>query len=94
MTEPKSVEGRASELSLARPHTSTPGAFSRFILVEIEPGLDRSRYVGIWCAVKQIPGVHSLTDLTAVSQSTLDAILFNPPAPTPEPEPVRQAVLL
>lgn len=28
VTEPKSVEERASELSLARPHTPTPGAFS------------------------------------------------------------------
>lgn len=67
---------------------------SRFILVEIEPELPQYRRRGIWCAVKQIPGVHSLTDLTAVSQNTLDAILFNPPAPTPEPEPVRQAALL
>lgn len=67
---------------------------SRFVLVEIEPGLDRSRYVGIWCRIRQTPGVYSLTDLTAISQSTLDMILFRPPTPAPEPEPVRQAALL
>jgi hypothetical protein len=56
---------------------------SRFVLVEIEPGLDRSRHTGIWCAVRLIPGVRSLTDISAISAETLNAILWNPPAVVP-----------
>jgi hypothetical protein len=59
---------------------------SRFVLVEIEPGLDRSRHTGIWCAVRLIPGVRSLTDMGAISPETLTAMLFHPePAPAGAP---------
>ena len=60
---------------------------TRFVLVELEGELDRSRYVGIWCAVKQIPGVHAVCDLEAISAETLTAILLKP-----EPEPVVERI--
>lgn len=52
-------------------------------MVELEGGLDRSRCVGIWHAVRLIPGVHMVCDMEAVSAETLTTILLQP-----EPEPV------
>lgn len=56
---------------------------SRHILVELEGGLDQSRFVGIWHALRLIPGVHAVCDLEAISAETLTSILLKP-----EPEPV------
>ncbi len=69
---------------------------TRFLLVEIDAALDRSRRVGIWCAVKQIPGVAMLCDLEAVSRETLETILFKPEPTVPVvlPERAEQAALL
>lgn len=54
---------------------------TRFLLIELDPALDRSRRVGIWCRVKQIPGVQTIVDLEACSQETLDTILMTLPVP-------------
>lgn len=52
-----------------------------FLLVELEPGLDVSRSNGIVHGIRvTFPGVVSVTDLTAVTQATLDAILMKPTA--------------
>lgn len=56
---------------------------TRFLVIELESGLHSSREVGIFHAVRQVPGVVSVTDLSAISQTTLDVVLFKPP-----PEPV------
>lgn len=61
-------------------------------MVELEPGLDRSRHVGIWCRIRQTPGVVSITDLEAVSQSTLDTILLTV-APVEVVVPAKQEAL-
>lgn len=62
-------------------------------MLELEGNLDHSREVGIWCAAKHIPGVHSVTDLSAVSQQTLDVVLFRPPPePLVVPEPVVEQI--
>ena len=53
---------------------------SRFWLVELEPDLP-SHYTtetGVWCSIHQISGVKSITDLSAISQATLDVILLKP----------------
>jgi hypothetical protein len=62
--------------------TAEPG---RFLLVQLEAGLHRSRHVGIWHNVMGLPGVESVTDLAATTQETLDVILMHPDlAPMPK----------
>ncbi len=56
---------------------------TRFLLVELEGGLDRSRRVGIECALKQIPGVRMVCDLEAISAETLGVILLAPEPSAP-----------
>jgi hypothetical protein len=57
----------------------------RFLLVQLEAGLHRSRHVGIWHNVMGLPGVESVTDLSATTQATLDVILMRP-----EPVPAKK----
>jgi hypothetical protein len=45
------------------------------LVVRLEEGLDRSRVMGIWYAIRLIPGVHSVVDLEAISRETLDSLL-------------------
>lgn len=52
---------------------------SRYLLLELEGGLDHSREVGIFCSAKQIVGVRSVSDLAFVTQETLDTILLKEP---------------
>ncbi len=58
----------------------------RFLVVRLERGLHQSRHVGIFCAIQQIPGVVSVTDLSMISATTLDLMLL-----APDPEPVQHA---
>jgi len=60
---------------------------TRFLVVELEGELDRSRYVGIWHALRLIPGVRAVCDLEAISAETLTAILLKP-----EPEPIVERI--
>lgn len=48
----------------------------RTLLVQLDPSLDRSRRVGLWCAIKSCPGVVSITDMAAISRETLDLLLL------------------
>jgi hypothetical protein len=58
---------------------------SRWVLVELEEELPAYRQVGLFCAFQQLPGVVSVTDLEAISQTTLDALLLGPTAPVSRP---------
>ena len=61
--------------------TAEPG---RFLLVQLEAGLHRSRHVGLWHNISGLPGVESVTDLAGTTQETLDVILMHPDlAPMP-----------
>jgi hypothetical protein len=59
----------------------------RFLVVRLEKDLHPSRVVGIFCAFRQIPGVVSVTDLSAISAETLDVMLR-----APEPVVVQRTV--
>ena len=48
----------------------------RAYLVELEPGLDRSRLVGISCNIMLLPGVVAVVDMGAVSRETVDQFLL------------------
>lgn len=50
----------------------------RFLLVQLEAGLHRSRVTGLWHNFMGLPGVESVTDLAATTQATLDVILMQP----------------
>jgi hypothetical protein len=41
--------------------------------------------VGLFCAFQQLPGVVSVTDLAAISQTTLDVLLLGPTEPVSRP---------
>lgn len=56
---------------------------TRFLLVELDGGLDHSRHVGLWCALRTLPGVRSVADLSVVSPETLSTILLQPEPETP-----------
>jgi hypothetical protein len=45
------------------------------LLVRLDEDLDRSRLVGIWYAIRLIPGVQSIARLDAISRETLDVLL-------------------
>jgi hypothetical protein len=53
---------------------------SRFLLVELEEDLTahRTTQIGVWNSLRLVSGVRSITDLSLVSQPTLDAILYRP----------------
>ncbi len=51
---------------------------SRWVLVELEEELPAYRQVGLFCAFQQLPGVVSVTDLEAISQTTLEGFLLGP----------------
>jgi hypothetical protein len=55
------------------------------VLVELEEELPAYRQVGLFCAFQQLPGVVSVTDLEAISQTTLDVLLLGPTAPVSRP---------
>lgn len=59
-----------------QPEASQDGA--RFLVVQVEGGLHESRYVGLFHAFRQYPGVVSVTDLDAISRKTLDALMRKP----------------
>lgn len=48
------------------------------LVVHLDESLDRSRRVGIWHAIKLIPGVQSIARLDAISRETLDVMLRPP----------------
>lgn len=57
----------------------------RWLLVQLEAGLHRSRVTGLWHNFMGLPGVESVTDLSATTQETLDVILMHPDlAPMPK----------
>jgi hypothetical protein len=49
---------------------------TRWVLVELEEELPAYRQVGLFCAFQQLPGVVSVTDLEAISQTTLESYLL------------------
>jgi hypothetical protein len=53
---------------------------SRFWLVELDEDLaaHQTTRTGVWCGIKGVNGVASVTDLDAVSRGTLDAMLVPP----------------
>lgn len=57
----------------------------RWVLVELEEELPAYRQVGLFCAFQQLPGVVSVTDLAAISQTTLDVLLLGPTEPVSRP---------
>jgi len=52
---------------------------SRFWLVELEPNLEdlHTTRTGVWCGVKTVNGVRSLTDLRAITLETLATFLMS-----------------
>jgi hypothetical protein len=50
---------------------------SRWLLVELYPELDKHRTTrtGVWCSITQIPGIKSLTDISAISRRTADELV-------------------
>jgi len=54
-------------------------------VVVLEPDLHRSRITGLMLNIRDLPGVRSVTDMTAIDQTTLDYLLLRPT------ERVRQA---
>jgi hypothetical protein len=58
---------------------------TRWVLVELEEELPAYRQVGLFCAFQQLPGVVSVTDLAAISQTTLDVLLLGPTEPVSRP---------
>ena len=52
---------------------------SRFWLVELEPDLAAhyTTRTGVWCGVKGVNGVKSLTDLRAITLDTLATLLMS-----------------
>jgi hypothetical protein len=50
---------------------------SRWLLVELEPDLAKhyTTRTGVWCGIKGINGVKSLTDISAISRRTADALV-------------------
>jgi hypothetical protein len=52
--------------------------YGQYLLVELEPELHRSRIVGMFHNIKALPGVVSVTDMSVISQATLDVILRQP----------------
>lgn len=66
----------------------------RFLVVELEADLPAYRRVGLFCAIRQHPGVLAVGDLSAISRETLDAWLLQPdPEPVAAPERVVQMEL-
>jgi hypothetical protein len=53
----------------------TPG---QYLVVVLEEGLHRARVSGLMLNIKDLPGVTQVTDMTAISQATLDVILRQP----------------
>ncbi len=51
------------------------------LLVKLEPNLPISRQNGLFHAIRLHPGVTSVTDLSAISQETLNKILLLPELP-------------
>ena len=51
---------------------------SRFWLVELEEDLAAlyTTRTGVWCGVKSVNGVKSVTDVEVISRGTLDALLL------------------
>jgi hypothetical protein len=50
---------------------------SRWLLVELEPDLAQhyTTRTGVWCSLKQIAGIKSITDISAISRRTADALV-------------------
>lgn len=51
---------------------------SRYLMVVLDPGLDHSRITGLFHAVMLLPGVLSVTDMSMITQETVNAILMLP----------------
>ena len=48
------------------------------MVVVLEPGLDRSRWTGLFLNIRDLPGVASVTDLGGITRETLDVLLAAP----------------
>ena len=48
----------------------------RALFVKLEPGLDRSRRDGIFSAIKLLPGVAVVSDLSTTSRELVDVFLL------------------
>jgi hypothetical protein len=48
----------------------------RALFVQLEPGLDRSRREGIFSAIKLLPGVGVVSDLSTMSRELVDMFLL------------------
>jgi hypothetical protein len=51
----------------------------RFWLVELEPELEalHTTRTGVWCGIKSVNGVRSVTDMRAISVGTLSTFLLS-----------------
>ena len=54
----------------------------RYLFVRLEPGLHHSRHSGVFLAIKSLPGVELVTDLSVVSPELLCDVLLMTPEPT------------
>ena len=48
------------------------------LVVQLEPGLGRSRTVGLIHLIAHTPGVKGVADITMLSQESLDRMLLKP----------------
>ena len=62
---------------------------SRFLLVVLEEDLAAhyTTRTGVWASLKQVSGIQSITDLSAISQTTLDLVLLKPTEALKKEEP-------
>lgn len=58
--------------------STAPPVPTRALLVTLEADLPPYRVNGLFCAIRQHPGVATIVDLSMVSQATLDLILRKP----------------